>query len=148
MGWDNIAPVCDTHPEWSVVMVGPLAKITEDDLLRRPNLHYTGQRGYEDLPSYLKGCDIALVPFTLSDATRYLSPTKTLECFAARKPVVSAPIIDIVARYSDAARIAEPPQEFVRACEAALSEADDSRLDAGEAVRRRKHLGPYRPANA
>ena len=39
MGWDNIAPVCDTHPEWSVVMVGPLAKITEDDLLRRPNLH-------------------------------------------------------------------------------------------------------------
>lgn len=132
MGWDNIAAVCDAHPEWSVVMVGPLCKITEEDLLRRPNLHYTGQRGYEDLPGYLKGCDVALVPFALSDATRYLSPTKTLEYFAARKPVVSTPIIDIVEHYTDAARIASTPEEFVRACEAALSEDNTERLLAGE----------------
>jgi UDP-galactopyranose mutase len=132
MGWDNIAALCDAHAEWNVVLVGPLAKITEDDLPRRPNLHYTGQRHYEDLPGYLKGCDVALIPFAMSDATRYLSPTKTLEYFAARKPVVSTPIVDIVEHYSDAARIAYTPEEFVRACEAALSEENTARLDAGE----------------
>lgn len=132
MGFDNLAAVCDAHPEWSVVMVGPLAKITESDLLRRPNLHYIGQRAYEKLPGYLKGCDVALVPFALSDATKYLSPTKTLEYFAARRPVVSTPIADIVEHYSDAARIAHTPDEFVRECEAALLENNTGRFDAGE----------------
>jgi glycosyltransferase involved in cell wall biosynthesis/cold shock CspA family protein len=135
MGWDNLEAVCDAHPEWSVLMVGPLAKITEDDLLRRPNLFYTGQRGYEDLPGYLKASDVTLVPFALSDATRYLSPTKTLEYFAARRPVVSTPIIDIVEHYADAARVADTPQAFVKACEAALNTTDpeyQSRLDNGE----------------
>jgi glycosyltransferase involved in cell wall biosynthesis len=140
MGWDNLAAVCDAHPDWSVLMVGPLAKITEDELLRRPNLHYTGQKGYDLLPGYLKACDVALVPFALSDATRFLSPTKTLEYFAARRPVVATPIQDIVDHYADAARIAATPDEFVRACEAAINEdnagdnAGDNaaRLDAGE----------------
>lgn len=132
MGWDNIAALCDAHPEGSVFLVGPLAKITEDDLLRRPNLFYTGQRSYDDLPGYLKGCDVALVPFAISDATKYLSPTKTLEYFAARKPVVSTPIADIVRHYSDAARVAHSPAEFVAQCEAALADGDAARLDAGE----------------
>lgn len=132
MGWDNIAAVCDAHPQWSVLLIGPLAKITEDNLLRRPNLHYTGQRGYEDLPGYLKASDVTLVPFALSDATRYLSPTKTLEYFAARKPVVSTPIIDIVEHYSDAAWIADSPEAFVKACEAALANTEPVRIDNGE----------------
>lgn len=132
MGWENLAAVADAHPDWGIAMVGPLAKITEADLLRRPNIHYTGQRGYDDLPGYLKGCDVALVPFALSDATRFLSPTKTLEYFAARKPVVSTPIQDIVDHYQDAARVARTPAEFVQACEAALRENDVARLDRGE----------------
>jgi UDP-galactopyranose mutase len=127
MGWDNLAAVADAHPDWSLVMVGPLAKIGEAALLRRPNIHYLGQRGYGDLPGYLKGCDVALVPFALSEATRYLSPTKTLEYFAARKPVVSTPIQDIVDHYADAARIAHTPAEFVHACEAALSPDNTAR---------------------
>ncbi|MBC8143091.1 MAG: glycosyltransferase [Armatimonadetes bacterium] len=132
MGWDNLTAVCDAHPEWSVLMVGPLTKITEEDLLRRPNLYYIGQRTYNELPGYLKGCDVALVPFALSDATKYLSPTKTLEYFAARRPVVSTPIADIVEHYSDAARIAYTPDEFVRACEAALVADNTERLDRGQ----------------
>ncbi len=132
MGWDNLAAVADAHPEWSIVMVGPLAKIGEADLLRRPNIYYTGQRGYDDLPGYLKGSHVTLVPFALSDATRFLSPTKTLEYFAAEKPVVSTPIQDIVTFYPDAARIAETPAEFVRACEAALAESETAeRIAAG-----------------
>jgi hypothetical protein len=133
MGWDNLEALADAHPEASIVMVGPLAKITEADLLKRPNIVYIGQRGYDDLPGYLKGCDVALVPFALSDATRYLSPTKTLEYFAARKPVVSTPIQDIVDHYTDAARIGSTSAEFVQACEAALAENNAERLDRGAA---------------
>jgi len=110
----------------------PLAKIGEEDLLRRPNIHYTGQRGYDDLPGYLKGADVALVPFALSDATRFLSPTKTLEYFAAEKPVVATPIQDIVNFYPDAALIAATPDEFVKSCETALVAQDKAvRVAAG-----------------
>lgn len=134
MGWDNLQALSEAHPEWSIVLVGPLAekKITEDELLRRPNIHYTGQRSYDELPGYLKGCDVALIPFALSDATRYLSPTKTLEYFAARRPVVSTPIQDIVDHYADAAWVASTPEEFVRACETALAQDNTARLDQGE----------------
>jgi len=134
MGWDNLAALSEAFPGGSIVLVGPLAKIGEADLLRRSNLVYTGQRGYEALPGYLKGCDVALVPFALSEATRYLSPTKTLEYFAARKPVVSTPIADIVAHFWDAARVAGTPAAFVQACEAALSDENPdntARLERG-----------------
>ena len=132
MGWDNLAAVADAHPDWSIVMLGRLAKITEADLLRRRNIYYTGQRSYEQLPGYLKGADVTLVPFALSDTTRFLSPTKTLEYYAARRPVVSTPIPDIVEHYSDTARVADTPEAFAKACEDALSDGDAARLERGD----------------
>ncbi len=119
-------------------------KITEDEnALRRPNIHYTGQRSYDEPARLPEGCDVALIPFALSDATRYLSPTKTLEYFAARRPVVSTPIQDIVEHYADAARIAHTPEEFVRACEAALGEDNAARLERGEGHAQGQHLGQH-----
>jgi glycosyltransferase involved in cell wall biosynthesis len=92
-------------------------------LPQSPNLHYLGMKNYQELPSYLARFDVALVPFAMNEATRYLSPTKTLEYLAAHKPVVSTPIPDIIELYGDYVRIAATPAAFASQVEAALSES-------------------------
>lgn len=103
------------NPDLSFVMIGPLAKISEADLPRRANIHYLGMKSYAELPGYLKAFTVAIMPFALNDATRYISPTKTLEYMAAGKPVISTPIKDVQRDYSHCVHIVESPVEFSRA---------------------------------
>ncbi|HEY7612743.1 MAG TPA: glycosyltransferase, partial [Gemmatimonadales bacterium] len=109
------------HPDWQIVMVGPTVKIDPAILPRHPNIHYVGQRPYEELPSYLAGWDVCLLPFALNEATRFISPTKTLEYMAAERPIVSTPIADVVRSYADIVYLAQSPAAFVAACERALA---------------------------
>jgi hypothetical protein len=113
--------IAKAHPEWQIVLVGPVVKIDPGTLPRRDNIHYYGQRSYEDLPRYLTGWDICLLPFARNDATRFISPTKTLEYMAAELPIVSTPITDVAEPYGDIVYLGDTPAEFVAACEAALA---------------------------
>jgi UDP-galactopyranose mutase len=132
--------VARSRPDWQVILVGPVVKIDPARLPRRPNIHYLGQKTYDSLPTYLAGFDVALLPFALNDATRYISPTKTPEYLAAGCPVVSTPIQDVVRPYGEmgVARIASTPEAFVREIQSALARdrADDGRARAVDAVLR------------
>ena len=99
MDLDLIAHLADARPDWCIEMVGPIAKIDPAGLPRRPNLFYPGSRAYDELPMTLAGWDVALMPFAINEATRYISPTKTPEYLAAGRPVVSTPIVDVVRHY-------------------------------------------------
>jgi UDP-galactopyranose mutase len=112
--------VARQRPDWSFVMVGPVVKIDPASLPRRPNLHYLGQRAFHELPGYLAGWDACLLPFARNAATRFISPTKTLEYMAAGKPIVSTPIPDVADAYDSIVYLAEGPAEFVNACQQAL----------------------------
>jgi len=127
LDYELLAAAADAHRDWHLVLVGPLAKIDPAVLPRRPNIHYLGQRTYGELPAYLAGWDVCLLPFALNDATRFISPTKTLEYMAAERPIVSTPIPDVAEPYADIARIANGPEAFVAACEAALAESEEER---------------------
>jgi UDP-galactopyranose mutase len=118
------------------IMIGPLAKIEPRDLPRSPYLHFTGQVAYERLPAFLAGFDVALLPFALNGATRFISPTKTPEYLAGRRPVVSTPVPDVVAAYTDVVSFAQTPADFAGACEAAAENVDTDRLDRGEMLAR------------
>jgi hypothetical protein len=134
--FDLIAAVADARPDWSLALIGPLAKIDEADLPRRRNIAYFGQQRYTDLPAFLAGFDVAILPFALNMATRSISPTKTLEYLAAQKPVVSTPIADVVSLYGNAVTIAKDAPAFVEAVDAALAESTvdrQRRLAAGRA---------------
>jgi UDP-galactopyranose mutase len=73
-----LAHLAASHPEWHIIMVGPVVKIDPALLPRASNLHYLGQRPYETLPAYLAGWDVCLLPFARNAATVFISPTKTL----------------------------------------------------------------------
>jgi UDP-galactopyranose mutase len=123
MDLELIAALADAHPEWSIVMVGPVVKIAPSDLPLRANIHYVGSKQYEELPVYLGGWDVALMPFAINDSTKFISPTKTPEYLAGGRPVVSTPITDVIRHYSDldAVFIAGGADAFIKACEDALA---------------------------
>jgi UDP-galactopyranose mutase len=114
--------VAAMRPSWSFVMVGPIVKISEDELPKRPNIHYLGGKTYDQLPAYLSGWDVALMPFAMNESTQFISPTKTPEYLAGGKPVVSTPIKDVVRHYGklEGVKIASTPEEFVASCDEAL----------------------------
>jgi glycosyltransferase involved in cell wall biosynthesis len=117
-----LAAVAALRPQWQLVLVGPVVKIDPRTLPAAPNVHALGMKQYAELPAYLAGWDVGLLPFALNDATRFISPTKTPEYLAAGLPVVSTPIHDVVRTYGvrGLAKIADSPQQFVSAVEAAL----------------------------
>jgi UDP-galactopyranose mutase len=118
------------RPDWQFIMIGPVIKISEEDLPRRENIHYLGGKNYQELPAYLSGWDVALMPFALNESTKYISPTKTPEYLAAGRPVVSTPIRDVVRPYGELGlvHIAETAEAFVAACDKALREDSGERL--------------------
>ena len=123
------------RPEWHLVFVGPTAKIDPASLPRQANIHYLGMKSYEQLPDYLAGWDVALLPFARNDATRFVSPTKTPEYLAAGCPVVSTSIRDVVRPYGEAGlvHIADTVDTFVSAVEDAMQEdaaARQAKVDA------------------
>lgn len=122
-----VAAVADQHPEWAVVMAGPVVKIDAALLPQRPNIHWLGMQPYERLPYLLAGWDLCLMPFALNEATRFISPTKTLEYMAGDKPVVSTPVRDVISLYGAAVAVAPAPLPFVHACESVLAETAAAR---------------------
>lgn len=128
MDLDLLATTADARPDWSIIVVGPVVKIAEEELPRRSNLYYLGGKSYAELPAYLRGWDVALMPFAINDATRFISPTKTPEYLAGGLPVVSTPIADVIRHYGqmEAVRIGATPEAFIAACEAALALAEQA----------------------
>ena len=119
--------LAEAHPEWQIVMVGPVVKIDQSVLPDNPNIHYLGQRKYDELPAFLSGWDVCLLPFARNDATRFISPTKTLEYMAAEKPIVSTPITDVAEPYKEIVYLGATPQEFIAACERAIGSGENER---------------------
>jgi len=124
---DLVSSMADAHPEWQIVLVGPVVKIDPATLPKQPNVHYMGQRTYDQLPQFLAGWDVCLLPFAMNDSTKFISPTKVLEYMAAELPSVSTPITDVKVPYGDVVEIAASHTDFIAACERQLALSDDAR---------------------
>jgi UDP-galactopyranose mutase len=138
MDLDLVREVALARPNWSIVLVGPIVKISPSDVPDVANIHWLGPKPYAELPGYLAGWDVATMPFARNEATRFISPTKTPEYLAGGRPVVSTSIADVVRPYGEKglARIADTPGAFVAAVEAALAEDPGPRREAADAFLR------------
>lgn len=121
-----LASLVDNRPDWQFILIGPVVKIDPDTLPQAPNLHYLGSKRYEDLPVYLGGWDIAMLPFARNESTRYISPTKTPEYLAGGKPVISTSIQDVIHPYADLnlVQIADTTETFIACAESILLQTD------------------------
>jgi glycosyltransferase involved in cell wall biosynthesis len=123
MDIELLRTLASLRPDWRLVLIGPIVKIDPANLPQLPNIHYLGAKPYADLPKYMAGWDVGLLPFALNESTRYISPTKTPEYLAAGLPVVSTPIRDVVAPYgvAELALIGMTGEDFVNAVESLLA---------------------------
>jgi glycosyltransferase involved in cell wall biosynthesis len=118
-----IAALAAELPEWEIRMVGPvIEKIDPKSVPQAPNIVYTGIQPYGVLPRHLRDFEVALMPFALNEATRSISPTKTLEYLAAGLPVVSTRVPDVLADYDGVVTFADDAAGFATACRRALDE--------------------------
>jgi UDP-galactopyranose mutase len=124
MDVELLAGIAEARPDWHLVIIGPVVKIDPATLPQHKNIHYLGGRNYKQLPAYLAGWDLAMLPFARNESTRFISPTKTPEYLAAGRPVVSTSIRDVVRPYGESklVRIADTVSEFVAAAEQAMQE--------------------------
>lgn len=131
-----LTKMADARPDLQLVMVGPVVKIDMKSLPRRANIHWLGQKSYKELPAYIAGWDVAMLPFARNESTKFISPTKTPEYLAAGKPVVSTSIRDVVRPYGEdgLARIADTPSDFIAAIDAALAEDSKAMIRKADAM--------------
>ena len=136
---DLVAGLAAELADWEIRMVGPVAKIDPDTLPKASNICYPGPCAYADLPSTMAEFDVALMPFALNEATRSISPTKTLEYLAAGLPVVSTRVPDVVADYTGVVDLRDDAYGFADACRNASAECAEARGDRVKPVLRRQH---------
>lgn len=118
--------VAEKKPDWNFILLGPTVKIDPSTLPTLPNVYYLGSKVYNQLPDYLAGWDVAMMPFAINESTKYISPTKTPEYLAGGKPVVSTPIQDVVNPYglNGLVYIAGNGDEFITGIEEELMMVD------------------------
>ena len=119
--------------DWSFVFIGveraPEHQAEEAlrTLQRLPNVHFIGRRTLQEIPAYLKGCDVCAIPWLLNDITMVSSsPLKMYEYLAAGKPVISSPLPHL-RHLESVMTFASDANEWITAIEAALQE-DSSRM--------------------
>jgi hypothetical protein len=124
---DLVGKMADLKPEWQFIFIGPVVKIEESGLPRNKNIHYLGMKDYKNLPGYISGWDLCIMPFAINASTEFISPTKTPEFLAAGKRVISTPIHDVVNPYGaeGLVGIAETAEEFIEIAEHDLRQKTD-----------------------
>jgi glycosyltransferase involved in cell wall biosynthesis len=110
-------------PAHHVVMIGGVMPGAERLLPTQPNVHQLGMKKVSELPAYLKGLDVCLMPYKVNEATRNIFPLKLFEYMAAGKPTV-ATAIPAVMDYRDLLYVTGDPHSFTRLVERAVAEDD------------------------
>jgi uncharacterized SAM-binding protein YcdF (DUF218 family)/glycosyltransferase involved in cell wall biosynthesis len=128
---DLVADVARKMPEVTFAFVGP-AQVDVSATAGIPNLHWLGKRAHDDVPRYIKGFDVGIVPYLLTDYTANVYPTKLNEYLAMGIPVVATDLPEIRrfnAEHGPSVAVADGAGPFVAAIEAALRPStDDERL--------------------
>jgi len=128
---DLIARVA-RDPNRHVVLIGGTVGDAERLLPSAPNIHRLGMKPVADLPRYLKGLDVLLMPYRLNDATRHIYPLKLHEYLATGKPVVTTRI-PAVDGFEELMLVADNSEQFESAVAAALTEQDERLRDRRQA---------------
>ncbi len=128
---DLLVLVANRLPQTHFVLVGPL-QVDVSRLTRCPNVHLLGGRPHPEVPRYIKGFDIGMIPYHLSEYTAHVYPTKLNEYLAMGLPVVATDLPEIRrfnAGHGDVVAVARTAQEFLEEVRNALEPASPAQLE-------------------
>jgi len=124
--------IAKQFPDASLVLIGRVDS-RPDSLADLPNVHLLGPKPYEELPRWIGGLDVLLMPYVLDDMILRSNPLKMRECLATGIPTVSVDVPE-ARRFVPHIRVAASHDEFLAAVRNSLSEGDD----AGKAAARQQ----------
>ena len=143
LGWDMdyelLGCIADSHPDWSVVMIGLVrqsGKNGVENVTKRPNGYSLGYKPQPNLPAYLKYCDVGLMSYRVVGSIVDGYPLKMHEYLAAGLPVVSTPQ-PAVLPFSWIVDVAEDTESFIGAIKKALRKTSDKYISARVSVARK-----------
>ncbi len=114
----------------TLLLLGPGTPATADRLREfgaRPGVAVLGPRPYAELPGWMQGLDVGVIPFQASHPyVRGINPNKIYQYLAAGLPVVSTPVLDLGAEPPHL-QFATDPDGFRAAVERALDAPGDAR---------------------
>jgi len=91
---DLLAATAANLPDTTFALVGP-AQVDVSRLQACPNVHLLGQRPHAEVPAYVQGFDVGLVPYRIADYTANVYPAKMNEYLAMGKPVVATDLPEV-----------------------------------------------------
>jgi glycosyltransferase involved in cell wall biosynthesis len=120
LDWELLEGIARRRPDWSIVLVGPVERKPQS-LACLGNVRFLGRRPVVDLPRYLRGFDVCLIPYAEGPFSESANPTKLREYLAAGRPVVSTPL-PTLGDTGGVMRTARGVEEFELAVQRALEE--------------------------
>jgi len=119
--------------EWSFVFVGEIVENAREEVLflsKHSNFHVFDWRPYEEIPAFLKGFDVAIIPYQVNDWTNTINPNKVYDYFAAGVPVVATPITELQ-HHREYISLCSNVGEFIEGIEQILCGDSEDRIKEG-----------------
>lgn len=127
----------ERHPEWHLVLLGQVGEgepgASFDKLFALPNVHFLGPKPYQELPHYLKGFQVALLPCPLNGYTQSMFPLKFFEYLAAGVPVVTT-ALQALQDYQHISYWCASEEAFIEAISQALLRGDDQQRRIAQGI--------------
>jgi glycosyltransferase involved in cell wall biosynthesis len=119
---DLVAYLAKQRPDWTFLMIGRVA-LPAAEVPQLANLHFIGQRRYEELPDYGRLFSAAIMPFKLTKESWHANPLKLREYLAMGKPVVSVAIPE-ADKFADVIEVAHSREEFLAQLDKVIQQPD------------------------
>jgi glycosyltransferase involved in cell wall biosynthesis len=110
--------------EKSFVFTGPVdVDYVEMPVFKEPNAYVTGAVPYEQMPSVLKGFDVAIIPFKKDEVSNSIFPLKLFEYLGSGRPAVSSNFNSDLEEFTDGTvEFCKTSEEFTIAINNALND--------------------------
>jgi glycosyltransferase involved in cell wall biosynthesis len=132
---DALETLALADASWQIVLIGPVksGQVDETRLRRYPNIHLLGEKPRPELPGYLKGLAVALIPYKANELTRNIFPLKLFEYLAAGVPVVVGGLPEL-RRFEGTIGVADELQDYPALVRRAIAEDGDEKRAARVAL--------------
>jgi len=124
-----ICELVDQCSNVSFVFIGP--EYTSVDALKdKDNIVFLGSKPHDQLPYYIKGFNVGIVPYICNDFTEGVYPSKLNEYLAMGIPAVSTNLREVRESremYGDAAIIADSAYEFINSVKSLIADKNNTK---------------------
>lgn len=123
IAWDLVKYIAKIHPDYSIIFLGEISyNIDISPMKKIKNVYFFGRKNRAILPSFYEGIDVCIIPFCLTEHTKYCQPTRLYEHLAAGKPIVATDFPAAREIEQGFVKIGKNKEEFVRLIEESFVE--------------------------